>query len=216
MFLKPMAKKNIFTSVITGDLVNSRKIKNSNQWLIPLKKTLSLEGDSPRTWEIYRVYSFQLEIKKPTDSFLVAVRIKATIKCIKGLDARMSIGIGTKDFVGSKITESNGEAFIKSGERLERLKKEKQNLSVNTPWEDFNKEMNLYIKLALIAMDNWTVGASELVKNLIDNQEITQSKLAEKLKITQSSVSEKKKRAFYAEIMELESLYREKIKDRIL
>jgi predicted XRE-type DNA-binding protein len=210
-----MAKKNIITSVITGDLVNSRKIGNPNKWLIPLKKTLSLEGTSPRTWEIYRGDSFQLEIKNPANSFLVAIRIKATIKCIKGLDVRMSIGVGTKEFVGSKITESNGEAFIKSGEKLETLKKEKQNLSVNTPWEDFNKEMNLYIRLALIAMDNWTTGAAELVTNLIDNQEITQSKLAEKLKITQSSVSEKKKRAFYSEIMELESLYCEKIKNLI-
>ena len=207
-----MTKKNKITSVITGDLINSRKIKNSKQWLIPLKKTLSLEGSSPQTWEIYRGDSFQLEVKDPALAFLTAIRIKATIKSIRNLDVRMAIGIGQKEFIGSKITESNGEAFINSGEKLESLKKEKQNLAVKTPWPDFDKEMNLYIRFALIAMDNWTVGAAELIKIQIENQEITQVKLAEKLKITQSSVSERIKRSYYSEIMELESLYQEKSK----
>jgi predicted XRE-type DNA-binding protein len=211
-----MAKKNTTTSVITGDIINSRQIKNSGLWLTPLKKILSSEGNSPGTWEVYRGDSFQIEINDPPKAFLIALKIKATIKCIKDLDVRMAIGIGKKDFVRSKITESNGEAFINSGEKLETLKKEKQNLAIKSAWPEFDKEINLCIRLALIAMDNWTTGAAQLIKILIDNQDITQSKLAKKLKISQSSVSEKKKRAFYSEIMELESFYQEKIKNLIL
>ena len=209
-----MGKINI-TSVITGDIINSRQVKNSRLWLSPLKKTLSSEGNSPKTWEIYRGDSFQIEIKDPSKALLVALKIKVTIKCTKGLDVRMAIGIGQKDFVGPKVTESNGEAFVNSGEKLETIKKEKQNLAIKTPWPEFDKEMNLCIRLGLIAMDNWTTGAAHLIKILFDNQDITQSKLAIKLKISQSSVSEKMKRAFYSEIMELESFYQEKVKNLI-
>jgi hypothetical protein len=210
-----MGKKINVTSVITGDIINSRQVKNSRLWLSPLKKTLSSEGNSPKTWEIYRGDSFQIEIKDPSKALLVALKIKVTIKCTKGLDVRMAIGIGQKDFAGSKVTENNGEAFVNSGEKLETLKKEKQNLAIKTSWPEFDKEINLCIRLGLIAMDNWTTGAAQLIKILIDNQDITQIKLAKKLKISQSSVSEKKKRAFYSEIMELESFYQEKIRNII-
>jgi predicted XRE-type DNA-binding protein len=205
-----MAKKKTITSVITGDIVKSRVIKSS-RWLTILKKELAREGSSPKTWEIYRGDSFQVEIKDPAEALLRALRIKATIKTIKNLDVRMSIGIGGKAPGVTRITESIGEAFILSGEKLESLKKEKQTLAIRTPWPDFDKEMNLFIRLALIAMDNWSVSSAELVKIVIDNQQITQNKLASRLKISQSSVSERQKRSYYAEIMELENLYREKL-----
>jgi hypothetical protein len=206
-----MAKKTSLTSVITGDLIKSRALKNSNEWMIPLKKVLSGDGrTTPKDWEIYRGDSFQLEVN-PEAAFSKVIKIKSAIKCIKGLDVRMAIGIGTKDFVGTKITESNGEAFVNSGEKLERLKSEKQNLAIKTPWKDFDEEMNLVIRLALIPMDNWTRGAAELVSIVVDHEDIKQSKLAKKLKISQSSVSEKMKRAYYSEIMEVERFYRKKV-----
>ena len=54
--------------------------------------------------------------------FLTVLRIKATLKGIKNLDVRMAIGIGKREFTAFNITESNGEAFIHSGEKLESLK----------------------------------------------------------------------------------------------
>lgn len=210
-----MPKKNHVTSVITGDIINSRNV-NPRIWLAPLKKTLSSLGEPPKTWEIYRGDSFQLEVSDPSLSLLAAIRIKAHLKSIRNVDVRMAIGIGEKAFSASKITESNGEAFISSGEKLEALKKEKQNLAVKTPWNEFDREMNLCIRFALIAMDDWTSNTAEVIKILLDNPQMTQTKLAEKLKITQSAVSGRQKRSYYAEIMELESLFREKIKNLIL
>lgn len=206
-----MARKRSFTGIITGDIINSRGV-NPKYWLPFLKKTLSGEGKTPAVWEIYRGDSFQLEVKDPADTLMTAIRIKASIKCIKNLDVRMAIGIGEKDYTASKISESNGEAFVYSGERLETLKKEKQNLAVKTRWSDFDREMNLCIRLALIAMDNWTTGAATLVTILADNPDITQTRLAEKLNITQSAVSGRQKRAYYHEVRDLEILFREKIK----
>ena len=202
-------------SVITGDIINSRKLKNQRQWIALLKKLFAEEGKSPKKWEIYRGDSFQLEVKKPEEALLMAIRIKANIKCIKSIDVRMAIGIGKKDYSAPKITESNGEAFIYSGEKLENLKKEKQTLSIKTPWAEFDREINLYIRLALIAMDNWSQGAAELVKISLEDQNMAQQGIGDILGITQSSVSERQKRAHYAEIMEMEALYREKIKKRM-
>lgn len=42
----------------------------------------------------------------------------------------MAIGIGCKDYNAPKITESNGEAFIYSGELFDEMKKKK--LSIKT------------------------------------------------------------------------------------
>jgi hypothetical protein len=207
-----MAKKNhIYTSVITGDLIKSRKIKTPKLWLSPLKKTLAVYGQEPKNWEIYRGDSFQVEVTDPREAFEFAVRIKAVIKTIKGLDVRMAIGIGTKEYSSYKLSESNGPAFINSGERLETLKKEKQNLAIQTPWPEFDKDINLYIRLALIAMNNWTKGSAELMSLLIQENQPTQQKLAKKLRITQSSISERMNRSYYPEIMEVKAVYQERI-----
>ncbi len=203
------------TSVITGDIINSRKLKNA-VWLKKLKRTLAEEGSSPRTWQIYRGDSFQVEVKDPAMVFLTVLRIKATLKGIKNLDVRMAIGIGKREFTAFNITESNGEAFIHSGEKLESLKKEKQTLAIESPWPELDKEMNVCFQLALIAMDNWSPSSAELIRILIDKPEIRQKVLARKLKISQSSVSERQKRSNFTAIMDLENLFREKINHLIV
>ena len=205
-----MGEKQSITSVITGDIVQSRKTHNP-LWLSKLKKTLAEEGNSPRTWQIYRGDSFQIEIKDPAAAFLVAIRIKATIKTIKNLDVRMAIGIGDKKYMSKKITESDGEAFVHSGEKFETLKKAKQTLAIKTPWADFDKEMNVCFQLASIPMDNWTANSAELIHILTSQRKVTQKALAKRLGVTQPSVSERQNRSHYDEIMALEELYREKI-----
>lgn len=80
--------------------------------------------EKSKDWEIFRGDQFQLEVKNPENSLLVAIQIKALMKSLK-LDVRMSIGIGEKTHNSKKISESNGTAFINSGELFERLKKKK-------------------------------------------------------------------------------------------
>lgn len=205
-----MSERKTITSVITGDIVQSRKA-DSAAWLPRLKKVLSAEGKSPRAWEIYRGDSFQVEVKDPAHSFLVAIRIKAAIKTIKNLDVRMAIGIGEKKFPSTRVAESDGEAFLHSGETLETLKKSKHNLAIKTPWQDFDREMNICFRLACIPMDNWTPNSAELIQILTNNRYLTQKALARRLGVTQPSISERQNRSHYEEVMELEELYREKV-----
>lgn len=198
-------------SIITGDIVRSKKFKNPEMWLTPLKEALNKTGIDKKYWEIFRGDSFQIEIEDNQRAFNIATYIKACIKTVKGLDVRMAIGVGNKAFEGNIITESNGEAFQFSGETLEELKKEKTNLKIKSRYSFLNEELNLYFKLALITMDNWSVNSAETVKLALENYGVLQTEMAQVLGISQDAVSKRLKRAHFNEIMDLDRMYYQKI-----
>ncbi|WP_179334497.1 transcriptional regulator [Winogradskyella costae] len=199
------------TSIITGDIIKSREATSQSLWLDTLKTALSTLSTHTSDYEIYRGDSFQIECSDALNGFKNAVYLKACIKTIKGLDVRLAIGIGDKTYQGKTVSESNGEAFIYSGETLETLKKEKVNLKLKTNSDVINTELNLYFKLALIAMDNWTVNSAEVVKLSIEHPNMIQSDLAKLINISQDAVSKRQKRAYLDEILELDHLFRQKI-----
>lgn len=198
------------TSVLTGDIIKSGNYQ-PDSWLKPLKEGLLTIGKEGETWEIYRGDSFQVEITDIKDSFLKAMYLKACIKTVKGLDVRMAIGIGNRSFTGKSITESNGEAFRNSGETLEVLKKEKTNLKLKTTKSSLDKELNLYFKLALIAMDDWTMNSAEMVKLYIENPKYRQEDIAKIIGISQDAVSKRIKRAHLEKLLELDAMYKQKL-----
>lgn len=198
-------------AVITGDIINSKR-NNPKTWLKVLKKELEKAGKSPKTWDIYRGDSFQLLVNNPEDALLTAIKIKASLKSIKNTNVRMSVGIGDITYTAPKITESNGTAFVHSGEKFELLKKEKQNLAIKSDWPAFDKDMNLFLKLASIAMDNWTTNAAEIVYTTLENPGKLQEELGRIVGIKQNAISNRLKRAYYDEIVELNEMYVMKLK----
>ncbi|GAA3653920.1 transcriptional regulator [Flavivirga jejuensis] len=201
----------IITSVVTGDIIKSRTQVNPEVWIKVLKDALAYLSTDASYWEIYRGDSFQIEIKDVGSSFMAALYIKACIKSIHGLDVRLAIGIGNKTYEGENVTESNGEAFVFSGETLETLKKEKQNLRIKTNSFKIDEALNLYFKLALISMDSWTVNLAEVVKLSIENPDALQSELGKLIGINQNAISTRQKRAHLDEIEALDLMYRQKI-----
>ncbi|HMI08049.1 MAG TPA: sigma factor-like helix-turn-helix DNA-binding protein [Flavobacterium sp.] len=197
-------------SIITGDIVNSRKL-DSTIWIDGLKKILDSKGKNPGGWEIYRGDQFQLEIKNPEAALLAALQIKAYLKTLK-LDARMSIGFGDKTYTADKISESNGSAFIHSGEVFETLKKQKVTLAVNSGNTVFDREMNLMLRLGLTFMDNWLPQSAEFILVAIANQSLSQEEIGNRLGINQAAVSRRQKRARFDLMMELCGYFTEKIK----
>lgn len=208
-------KTMLLTSVLTGDIVRSRTVKNTASWMKTLKRVLGDYGPSPKSWQVYRGDSFQVELTDPEASLLAAIRIKAAIRSFKGLDVRLSIGIGTKDYNAGVVTESNGEAFVHSGDGFEALKKLRRRMIVTTPWQDLDRDVNLMITLASIAMDNWTANSAEFMLLSIDNSQLSQKELGEKTGRTQSSVSEAQARAYYSELMQFEQYYRERVSEKL-
>ncbi|OXA76632.1 SatD family (SatD) [Flavobacterium aquidurense] len=198
------------TSVITGDIIDSRKQK-SKDWVEGLKKILSPFGETPSQWEVYRGDEFQIEIKYPEEALLAAILIKAHLRSIK-LDARMSIGFGNKTHNAEKISESNGDAFIHSGELFETLKKQKVTLAMRTGNTDIDEKMNLMLQLALTFMDSWLVQSAEFVVAAIENPTLSQEELGQKLGINQAAVSRRQKRAQFDLVMNLDRYFRTQIK----
>lgn len=196
--------------IITGDVINSRKLSSTN-WINELKNQFQYFGKSPNDWEIYRGDEFQLEIKKPEEALKAAFQIKAFLKSIQ-LDARMSLGFGDKSYDANKITESNGEAFIRSGELFETLKKQKVNLAINSGNTGFDEEMNLMFRLGLSFMDNWLQQSAEFVLAALENPNASQEEIGVKLGINQAAVSRRQKRANYDLVKDLDAYYRKRIK----
>jgi hypothetical protein len=211
-------------AIVKGDIIGSRKVKQPEKWLKPLKELLGKWGGTPRQWELIWGDFFQLEIEDPLSALSKAIEIKALIKSIapkdaskniSTIDVRMAIGIGDKQYTGSRISESNGPAFVFAGEKFEKLKKEKTTLAVQTPWNDFNEEINLYLRLAAIFMDKWSVSSGELIKVLLQHPDATQDKLGRILEIKQNSVSGRWRRSNAEEMLEVDRMFQRKLKKLI-
>jgi SatD family (SatD) len=197
-------------AIITGDLINSRQAE-PNEWMPALKKVLKKYGKEPKNWEIFRGDSFQLNTK-PEDALMAAILIKAEIKQWKNLDVRIGIGLGEITYQAAKITESNGTAFLNSGECFEELKK--QTLAIKTQNKDLNTTLNLMIELASLTIDRWTETVAKLIKIKMENPNVNQRDLANLLnKTAQATISEGLKRGGYDEIQKLLDYYKLKISE---
>tara|TARA_R110002049_G_scaffold285775_4_gene467310 strand:- start:4564 stop:5163 length:600 start_codon:yes stop_codon:yes gene_type:complete len=196
------------TSIITGDIINSRE-REPNDWLITLKNTLNIFGDTPKNWEIFRGDSFQLEIK-PENALEAAVLIKATIKIYKNIDVRIAIGLGEKTYASERITESNGSAFVNSGECFETMKN--NTLAIKSGYDGFDNTINIMLELAQLTMNSWSSTSSEIIKISLENPELNQKQIAKLLGKSQSNISEGLKRAGFDEIQKLLNYYKAQVK----
>ena len=198
---------SVTTAIVTGDVINSREA-SPKVWLSPLKATLKRYGSEPLQWEIYRGDSFQLEVA-PADALKAAFHIKASLKQKKGIDIRMGIGLGEKDYQATTITESNGTAFVRSGECFQQLKK--QHLAIQSGNTEFDTTLNLMIRLAALTMDHWMPATSRIVKTAIEYPKANQHALAAELEKSQSTISEALIRAGYDEIKQLLEYYQNEV-----
>lgn len=197
-------------ATITGDIIDSEGHKAS-QWIDVLKKQLSKWGDSPTDWEIYRGDEFQLKIA-PKKALWAAIQLKALVKSIKNLDVRMAIGVGSEDFKGVSVSESNGTAYQRSGRTFEKLKDNKRNMAIATGNQKEDKTLNLMLKLALNFMDEWTSVSAEIVAIALNNPDLSQQEIAQQLNIQQSAVSQRQKRARLDLVFELLDYYSQTVK----
>lgn len=194
-------------AVITGDIISSRSGEVS-QWLSSLKDVLQQYGSSPLQWEIYRGDSFQLALL-PEEALLAAMHIKAAIKQTNLQDVRMAIGLGEVSHKAEKITESNGTAYVRSGECFESLKK--QTIALKSGNAEHDKTLNLMLSLALLTANSWSKTVSEVITTAIEHPDKNQKEIAEVLHKSQSSISEALSRGGYDEIMNLNRYYKKQI-----
>jgi ribosome-binding protein aMBF1 (putative translation factor) len=122
---------------------------------------------------------------------------------------RLGIGLGEIDFESSKITESNGSAFVRSGESFEDLKK--QNIMFKSADQDLDEAINTMLGLSLYISNKWSVTVSEIIKLAIEKPNLKQKELAKQLGKSQSNISEALKRGGFDEIMAMHTYYKKQI-----
>lgn len=194
-------------AVITGDVINSRQ-GNIENWIKALKGTLNQYGNEPEKWEIYRGDSFQLALS-PKKALLAAHHIKAAIKQSKEHDVRIAIGLGEETYHSPKITESNGTAYINSGQCFEKLKK--QTMAIQSSHESLDESLNVMLSLSLLTTNNWSSTVSKVINLAIEHLDKNQEDLARLLNKSQSSISEALKRGGFDELMKMNELYVKRI-----
>ncbi|MGY5353841.1 SatD family protein [Wenyingzhuangia sp. IMCC45467] len=198
---------NMMEAVITADIINSREV-SPEVWLHSLKDTLQSIGEEYVVWEVFRGDSIQLIIN-PQKALEIAVLLKSIIKQIPVLDIRIGIGIGEITYKSDKVTTSNGAAFVHSGEAFDGLKK--NTLIVKSPWQDFDRVINIMLNLATLTMDNWKPAMAEIVHQQLKNPDSKQIEIAKALNKKQSNVSYSLKKAGYDEILECIYYYKQQI-----
>ncbi|WP_395375037.1 hypothetical protein [Marinicella sp. W31] len=200
-------------AIITGDVIQSRSLPASIPWILQLKQILSEITASETDWEVFRGDSFQMAVTAPQEALHKALIIKAGMMRMAGVNVRMAIGIGRQDYQGMSIKESNGSAFVRSGNMFNQLKK--KTLAIETPWPKIDAEVNLYLELAALTMDNWSQSSATAVYLALKEPEIKQQDMAIRLEITQGNVSSRLKRAALETLQKVELRYRQLIHAKI-
>ncbi len=160
-------------AIITGDVVHSTRIKKRDELLKGIKKICNLLAKEKyiSRYEIYRGDEFQLEVIRPEKALQTAIIIRAylrketlpkTTDKTKLWDARISIGLGMVDYKASKIIESTGEAFQKSGKGLDTIKSSDRKMIVNTPWRSVDGEMAVCLRFADAVISHWSTKSAEV------------------------------------------------------
>lgn len=193
-------------AVITADLVDSSNyaegfldeiLKNLNSEFQDLEEVY---GEEEIAFEIYRGDSFQGVISKFPDALQIALSLKCRINKVKlrnkktagtFADVKIAIGIGTLDYKGDTLAESNGQAFQFSGRTLDAMKNSSERIRLKTPLESLNAEFEASLFLLDAVMEKWSRASAEVVYYLLKGMKETE--IAGVLEISQSAVNQRKK-----------------------
>ena len=212
-------------AVITGDIVNSTKLKGDDyaQLIKSLKTSFKriselYSGNKPVAFDIFRGDSFQGVIPQPESALEATLLIRSCLRKHQpadhafSWDARTAIGIGTVDNVPEKVSEGTGEAFTNSGKYLDQMKKE-QRLSVITPWDYINDEMHSQTALLDAIVAKWSTAQAEVVFELLQGK--TRKSIGQAFGISQAAIHYRVKGAGWDAIQKFIERYKFVVKNNI-
>ncbi|EDY82027.1 hypothetical protein VDG1235_1647 [Verrucomicrobiia bacterium DG1235] len=120
-------------SVLTGDIVDSQKLENRER--SKLSSALREAANYAQLGESFEVFggdSWQALCQPPQTVFVRSLVFRSYLQGIKGIDTRISIGIGSYESIRpQKISLSQGEAFVLSGQGLKSISADRR-LAIHT------------------------------------------------------------------------------------
>lgn len=194
-------KDNIY-AVITGDLVASTAISvNYEQVLNQIADDIKECQEEEFIFEIFRGDSFQGLVIHPERALLISILFRAGLRRnTKGRgiedawDARIAIGIGAvKDFNHSnetKLGPLSGEAFLRSGRALDKMKSEESLLKIVTGDQYLDDEFAAICPLVDTLVGRWSTAQAEAVY-LYLLKDLIQQEIGERLNISQRAISKR-------------------------
>lgn len=213
-------------AVITGDIVDSSKITKKEHSLLlntlksAFEKATSLYADQGETipFDIFRGDSFQGLISHPESALEASLLIRGSLRknqpesSAVSWDARTAIGIGTIDYKPQNISEGDGEAYRRSGPLLDKMKTH-QRLSILTPWEELNEEMNVQAALLDAIIAKWSPEQAEIVLELLEGK--SRKIISQQFNISQAAVHYRVKGAAWSAVEKFLQRYKILIKQKI-
>lgn len=187
-------------AILTGNLLSRSKKADTLTAVEQLKTMLLSFGLRPYYWEIFLGTSFQIVIDEPEKALEKALLLKAAIKTVKGMDVRISIGIGTLELRSSKATECIGEAFEKSLFQFDYLGAQNLTLGLNTPWPALNEYLNASLPLLENICGKWKPATAQIILNYIAGNYPKQKEMANQMGLSQAMISTSLHRGGWQEI----------------
>ena len=183
-------------AVLTGDIVKSREISPRAQLIRTLKEALETARETHHAeYDIYRGDSFQMVLPSAPAAALVAIIIRSKLlsksaKKSSPWDARIAVGVGGITYRGEKITESDGPAFLLSGEGMDELDKTNRKLIIKAPWEQAHRSLSLVTRFADDIISSWSRYSAETAFYSLVYDE-SQNALAKRLERSQSTINDR-------------------------
>lgn len=183
-------------AVLTGDIINFTKLdkekkdKLSNE----AKKFIKTLTSSKKDAVLFRGDSFQIQLEEVREALEKSLqlicwfRLRSDQENKIKIGSKISIGIGTIDYIRKTVLESDGEAFHHSGRGFDELKKvELVRLTTND--NDKNRVYNLLLMYINMIADDWTVNQAQTIYYILTLKNHTQSEIARKLSMSQPNVA---------------------------
>ncbi|MCW4631586.1 MULTISPECIES: SatD family protein [Marinomonas] len=185
--------------VITGDIVNSSALSDAEHQacLQQVEQAIAIFQDEFHAQgDVFRGDEFQVFVPNPKDALRCAVLLRlALMKCVKGADARVSVGIGKYKQIETELRKTaKGEAFQLSGRALKDMDEERLKLSLQDTVEA-NPSRDLLIRHLDFMMTGLSEKQAEVLFPRLLYPELTQDALSAKTGIHRRSLASRLQRA---------------------
>lgn len=195
-------------AVITGDIVNSTLLDNSQEKkLISSLKAVFVDHKI----EFFRGDSFQVYVKDP--NLALRLSLLARTMAISFLeeentvatDLRICIGIGTVQLPVRRLSTARGEAFILSGRRFDEMSKSDLRIAFAVQDPLANEGLQVIAEYINAIFETMTAKQAEVIFELLKGE--MQKSVARKLKKTKSTIHQRLTSGRWPEIEKLLKRY---------
>lgn len=180
-------------AVLTGDIIDSRRIADSRRLHGVLEATLARLADRHAgAYQRYRGDGFQLALGQAEAALDAAVALRAALiassDAERRWDARLAIAVGRDPWrPGRDLASADGPVFVASGRGLDTLAEDDAHLALSPAGAPIEPCHALLLRYLDTLVDGWSPYAAEVIGLRLQHDE-TQQALAQRLGIRQPSV----------------------------